>query len=806
MNRKINKKGVTVIKRPVFWILLAFVLGEVIAVFDLNIAVPCIVLAIIVIRKIIIKAYEDMGAFVVIFFTLIMGFMLMSNEITTRNHIYDLKENTVIVQGKIYKIENTAFGTNIYLKGVEMENGEKSVSVKRIFINTEKIPNVKIGNIIKVRGKLRQFEEAANKGNFDSRKYYLSLGFYGKIEAGTIEIINSDYSGIRQGLYELRMEIIERLEKLCSDNNGIFSIINNKNGIIGAIILGDKTDIDSDIKELYSVSGIAHILAISGLHISFVGMAIYRLLRRRFRFLFSAAVSIPVVLSFGIMSGFGISTIRAIIMFILKIIGEVLGRKYDAITAISLAGFVLLLQNPFVVCNSVFQMSFGAIIAIVLILPIVEEILNTDNKIIKVLSANFTISLVMNPILAWNYYELPTFSFLLNIVVVPLMSVVIVSSIVGIFCSCIMFGFGKVVIFPGCGILELYTFLCNIINKSSVASIVVGQPKVTIIIVYYAILLVVLFGLKNIRTKYTRAEKERNIIKKETGLVLEKKAKKERRIKGQNVKVRLACIVGFLLLNCLIYYIPNPGFYITFIDVGQGDGILIHGDNGMKVMVDGGSTSEKQVAKYCIVPYLKAEGIGTIDYSIITHTDKDHISGILEILENNNSNRIRIKNLVMPDINMKDDTYNELIEKAKLKKINVLYIKKGDTLSLGKTKIKCIYPETTTTASDKNDYCTVLSVKNKTSKILLTGDISKEIEEKIKDDIEENYTVLKVAHHGSNYSSSEKFLKKVNPKYSIISVGKNNSYGHPGNETMERLRKQGGVIYRTDEKGGITIR
>ena len=796
----------TVIKRPVFWILLAFVLGEVIAVFDLNIAVPCIVLAIIVIRKIIIKAYEDMGAFVVIFFTLIMGFMLMSNEITTRNHIYDLKENTVIVQGKIYKIENTAFGTNIYLKGVEVENGEKSVSVKRIFVNTEKIPNVKIGNIIKVRGKLRQFEEAANKGNFDSRKYYLSLGFYGKIEAGTIEIINSDYSGIRQGLYELRMEIIERLEKLCSDNNGIFSIINNKNGIIGAIILGDKTDLDSDIKELYSVSGIAHILAISGLHISFIGMAIYRLLRRRFRFLFSAAVSIPVVLSFGIMSGFGISTIRAIIMFILKIIGEVLGRKYDAITAISLAGLVLLVQNPFVVCNSGFQMSFGAIIAIVLILPIVEEILNTDNKIIKVLSANFTISLVMNPILAWNYYELPTFSFLLNIVVVPLMSVVIVSSIVGIFCSCIMFGFGKVVIFPGCGILELYTFLCNIINKSSVASIVVGQPKVTIIIVYYAILLVVLFGLKNIRTKYTRAEKERNIIKKETGLVLEKKAKKERRIKGQNVKLRLACIVGFLLLNCLIYYIPNPGFYITFINVGQGDGILIHGDNGTKVMVDGGSTSEKQVAKNCIVPYLKAEGIGTIDYSIITHTDKDHISGILEILENNNSNRIRIKNLVMPDINMKDDTYNELIEKAKLKKINVLYIKKGDTLSLGKTKIKCIYPETTTTASDKNDYCTVLSVKNKTSKILLTGDISKEIEEKIKDDIEENYTVLKVAHHGSNYSSSEKFLKKVNPKYSIISVGKNNSYGHPGNETMERLRKQGGVIYRTDEKGGITIR
>ncbi len=796
----------TVIKRPVFWILLAFVLGEVIAVFDLNIAVPCIVLAIIVIRKIIIKAYEDMGAFVVIFFTLIMGFMLMSNEITTRNHIYDLKENTVIVQGKIYKIENTAFGTNIYLKGVEVENGEKSVSVKRIFVNTEKIPNVKIGNIIKVRGKLRQFEEAANKGNFDSRKYYLSLGFYGKIEAGTIEVINSEYSGIRQGLYELRMEIIERLEKLCSDNKGIFSIINNKNGIIGAIILGDKTDLDSDIKELYSVSGIAHILAISGLHISFIGMAIYRLLRRRFRFLFSAAVSIPVVLSFGIMSGFGISTIRAIIMFILKIIGEVLGRKYDAITAISLAGLVLLVQNPFVVCNSGFQMSFGAIIAIVLILPIVEEILNTDNKIIKVLSANFTISLVMNPILAWNYYELPTFSFLLNIVVVPLMSVVIVSSIVGIFCSCIMFGFGKVVIFPGCGILELYTFLCNIINKSSVASIVVGQPKVTIIIVYYAILLVVLFGLKNIRTKYTRAEKERNIIKKETGLVLEKKAKKERRIKGQNVKLRLACIVGFLLLNCLIYYIPNPGFYITFINVGQGDGILIHGDNGTKVMVDGGSTSEKQVAKNCIVPYLKAEGIGTIDYSIITHTDKDHISGILEILENNNSNRIRIKNLVMPDINMKDDTYNELIEKAKLKKINVLYIKKGDTLSLGKTKIKCIYPETTTTASDKNDYCTVLSVKNKTSKILLTGDISKEIEEKIKDDIEENYTVLKVAHHGSNYSSSEKFLKKVNPKYSIISVGKNNSYGHPGNETMERLRKQGGVIYRTDEKGGITIR
>lgn len=790
--------------------LLAFVLGEVITVlfrYSIILIIVFLVAGIIAVtlllKKVIKKMRENLGIFVVTFLFFMTGIFLLNKALINRDNIYELRDCSAVVMGNVDKIESNTYGFNLYLKNVNITAKDKEFRTENILVTLSEKPEVKIGNKVSFKGKIIQLENAANKGNFDTKNYYMSLGIYVKASCNRIEIVESDYSIVKDGLYNLREKIALKLENICRGNTGLLSVINEKNGIISAIILGDRTDLDKEIKELYSASGIAHILAISGLHISFIGITVYNLLRKRFRFLFSAIISACIVVSFGIMSGFGIATIRAAAMFILKIIGEVLGRKYDSLTAISLAGLILLIKNPFVIYNSGFQMSFGAITAIVIVCPNIKYILGFKNKIIDMFIFNFTINLIMNPIIGWHYFELPTFSFLLNLVVVPLMSLVIGSSILGaagVFISKIM---GKILILPASLILEFYTFLCRVTEKIPVSTVIIGQPKITTLVIYYGVVFISIIILVRIRRGYEKNEKDRLIIREETGLVLENKEKKSRRKKIADRKLRTAYAIIFMILNIMIYYVPDRPFYITFLSVGQGDGIFIHTDNGSNILIDGGSTTEKQVAKNRITPYLKSQGIRKIDYSIITHTDSDHISGIVEMLESNNS--VQIKNLVLPDINIRDENTEEILGLAIARGVNVLYIKNGDYLKFGKTNFKCINPDNSLLADDKNDNSTVLELQNGQFSALLTGDISEKVESGLAKKINKKFTVLKVAHHGSKYSSCQEFLKKVNPAYAIISVGEGNSYGHPGIETLERLNVQGSIVYRTDISGGITI-
>ncbi len=762
-----------------------------------------IIIVILLLKKVIKKMRENLSIFVVAFLFFLTGIFLLNRALIIRDRIYELEDSNAIVVGYVEKIETNTYGYNLYLKNVKIAVKDKENRCKNILVTVSEKPQLKIGNKISINGKITQLENAANKGNFDTKNYYMSLGIYAKVSLNHMQIIESDYSFIKNSLYNLREKIVSKLEDICTGNSGLFSVINEKNGIISAIILGDKTELDKEIKELYSTSGIAHILAISGLHISFIGIAIYNLLRKRHGFLFSSTISTCVIVAFVIMSGLGIATIRAAAMFILKIMGEVLGRKYDSLTAISLAGLILLIKNPFVIYNSGFQMSFGAIIAIIIVYPKIKYILGIKNKIIDMLVLNFTINLIMNPIIGWHYFELSTFSFLLNLIVVPLMSLVISSSVLGVVGAFISRTIGKILILPASIILEFYTFLCKISAKNPISTVIIGQPKIITLLVYYGILLISVLILVRIRRGYEEDEKNRLIIRKETGQVFEKKENKNRRKKLVDRKAWISYSVMFLILNVMIYHAPYRPFYITFLSVGQGDGIFIHADNGSNIMIDGGSSTEKQIAKNRITPYLKSQGIRKIDYSIITHTDSDHISGILEMLESENS--VQIKNLVLPDINIEDENTEEILELALAKGVNVLYIKNGDYLEFGKTNLRCINPNETSLADDKNDNSTVLEIQNGQFNALLTGDISENVESDIAKKINKKFTVLKVAHHGSKYSSCQEFLEKVDPIYAIISVGEGNSYGHPGSETLERLNMQGSKVYRTDISGGITI-
>lgn len=785
-------------KRPIFVLLLVFVLGEVIAVLKLNIAVFIPVILIMVIIKIITKKHA--GVFVVIFLFISLGFLNTNNKMLQRDVAWKLGNIDGEGQGSVDKILKTQYGYNVYLKNALINNRECG----NIIAYFQSEPDLKIGNKIYLKGKIQQFEVARNKGNFDSKKYYLSIGITTKIAVKEYYVSDDNYDFLRDKLCTLREYVVGMFSKLCDTNGKDKWLYGNKAGIFSAILMGDKTELDQEIKDLYSLSGIAHILAISGLHISLIGMFLYSLLRKRFSFATSSALTIAVVTLFAITSGMGIATIRAFVMFILKLIGEILGRKYDYITAISLSALILLADNPFIIINSGFQMSFCAMITITIIWPKVVYLINIKSQIANSIVFSLCIGIFMNPVIAYNYFQLPTYSFMLNIIVVPLLGIVVISAIAGSGMGFLSVLMGKTALTPGCLILEVYTFLCENVLKIPGAVIVVGKPTIKIIVLYYMVIVFFLFCFTLVRKNYEKDCNIKEMIDENGKKVISSQIilKKQRKF---DFKIRLAVVGISILSGFFIYYTPSKGLDIQFMDVGQGDGIFIKADDGTTITIDGGSSDVKNVAKYRMIPCIKASGTGGIDYAVITHADKDHISGIEEILNMNTENGLTIRNLVMPHVSYEDEAYDELLTAAKTKGIQVLYIKEGDTMKLGKVEIKCIHPDGKYISDNRNDYSTVLSLKYENFSALFTGDIPAEIEKSIINKIDNNYTILKVAHHGSKYSSDMEFLKKVMPAYSVISVGEDNSYGHPGTETINKLKSLNSKILRTDLSGEIEI-
>ena len=274
----------------------------------------------------------------------------------------------------------------------------------------------------------------------------------------------------------------------------------------------------------------------------------------------------------------------------------------------------------------------------------------------------------------------------------------------------------------------------------------------------------------------------------------------------------------FLIIAVLLLFILLPKkdktFNISFLDIGQGDCIVMRSESGKVYMIDGGSSSKKNIGKYIITPYLKYYGITKIDYCIITHSDSDHVSGIIEILEQKHGDKIEIDNFLLPDPDdtLKDDTYKQILQLAGNNCKKVSYIKRFDMIKDGKLNLVCVHPESGYMAESANAYSTVISITHGSDSILLTGDLEKDGEKQVLDILNqsnyafpESYTILKAAHHGSKNSTSEEFLQRINPDMTIISCGKNNRYGHPHDELLNRLEKINTAVLRTDIDGAIIL-
>ena len=269
----------------------------------------------------------------------------------------------------------------------------------------------------------------------------------------------------------------------------------------------------------------------------------------------------------------------------------------------------------------------------------------------------------------------------------------------------------------------------------------------------------------------------------------------------------LSGISGIMLilgLGILIYH-PSGNLQITCLDIGQGDCISIQLPQGQNFLIDGGSSNKKNIARYQILPFLKNRGIGVIDAILISHTDNDHISGVLELFDymRTHLTSVRVKNLILPEWTQPDDAYQQLVDKAQAAGVNVQKGRKGEQIALGKASLRFLSPDRGTAGTDANEDGMVVELIYGGFEGLFTGDIGTETEKKLLPELED-VDFLKVGHHGSRYSTCQEFLDVVRPELAVVSCSATNTYGHPSGETIERLEDSGAKIWYTMKEGAVT--
>lgn len=719
-----------------------------------------------------------------------------------RFHVEEEKRTAIVVKaeqelqvelwGRVDWVKETQYGYVLTLSQTELRSKEDSEEMEgiKLYAYIADAGLIMPGDWIRANGIMKEFKQARNPGEFDSRAYYHSLGFHSALDITEVMLVREAAFPVYRYLIKLREAFQKTFEDICTPE---------ANGIYQAMLLGEKSELDAEVKELYSEGGISHVLAISGLHIAVIGMGLYRILRKLGGFRFSGLLSGVVMTLYVMLTGSGVSACRAGSMFVIQLCSFVCRRSYDMLSGAALACIVILWENPMYLFHSGCQLSFGAVFAIGMVYPVLVEVTQAKHSLYKAFLSSISVSFVTFPILAWNFYEISPYSILLNLIVIPCMTLVMLSGILGGLAGLwhthpIGLWAGRFFIALGQNILNLYEWLCESMKLIPGSRIITGKPELWVIGMYYALLVMgVLILIRKVSNKSAtnrKAGKKVVVWKGVTGNVLS--------------------LIGVLvILTGLLCLRIQTGLFVCFIDVSQGDGIYIETPEHMKILVDGGSTDKKNLYEDTLLPFLKSQGVSKLDYAIISHPDEDHVSGLKELLR---EGRIEVKELIMPGIraDMQDEAYLELIALAKQNGSEVRFISEGDSMRYGELQLICLYPYEGLYTNDRNEYSTVLEVSYGDFDMLLTGDIGERAEQYIveyltKTGKEKKYEVLKVAHHGSKGSSSEVFLEAVSPQMAVISCGVNNRYGHPHENVIERLDKHGNEIMRTDLQGAVVI-
>lgn len=633
--------------------------------------------------------------------------------------VYDKSETKF--KGIVYKKKINNDKTAFYIKGKE-----------KIVINyyQELLEDINLGDEISVSGKIKVPSNNTVPNQFNYKRYLLNNNIFYTVTAKSVTKTANNTNVI----YYLKGKINERIDKITYANE-----------YLKIFILGDTSSLDEETSKSYQQNGVSHLFSISGMHISlFAAIILYVMKRISYNNYYNYSIVISFLIFYSLLVGSSPSVIRSLTMYILFAINKLFNLKIKNLDIMCFVLTIMLIINPYCLYNISFQYSYLISFSLVLFS---YKLKNIKNKIMKSLYTSFISFLVSFPICIYNFYQVNVFSIILNIFLIPFVSIIIFPL------SLVCFIIPKLSV-----ILNIFTsilqFVSLTIYKYKIGQIVFSKPSIIIVLIYYILIYLFIYNKKNI-------------------------------------------YLLIIIVSHKLYPLIDSSFTVTYLDVGQGDSIFIkYPHNQGNILIDTGGivNSDYQVAINKTIPYLKSFGVTKLDYLILTHGDYDHM-GDSNVLVNN----FKVKNVVFNcgPINTLEKELNKLLKEKQIPSYYCI-----NKISIKNNKLEFL---NTKHYDNENDNSNVIYTNYNNYRFLFMGDagLSKEKDILKKYNLE-SIDFLKVGHHGSNTSSSEEFITNIHPKYSLISVGKNNKYGHPKESVLEVLSNS--KVYRTDLNGSIEIK
>ena len=744
----------------------------------------------------------------------------------------------------MYKIRVESINNNSKFKNTDLYLGA----------NNKLNINLKYGDKIQIQGAYIEPETARNYKGFDYSKYLRTLKIYGTVKAEKIKIIesNNTQNSISLPLNNVKFSDISNFLSLISKelkpsnirdflfttSNNLFLKIKenldknlsteNANLLLG-ILFGYTEGISDETKEAFKQSNISHILAVSGMHISYIILAITQIATKSCGKRIAPKITIIFIIVYMFITNFTPSVTRAGIMGIVVLLAKITHNKNDIWTSISISLLIILIWNPYLITNAGVLLSYGGTIGIIVFqksINLVFQKLKEKSKILKyknnkilekvldyiqdTLAVSISAQIVIAPIMIQMFNTFGITFFITNLLVSFIIGPIIIIGFLFIFFSFLYKHFLQVFIlntvlkliynilkFSIEKLLVILTGVAKLGEILPLSSINVITLPIWLIVVYYILILIVNQKLKILNKKQLTAFEKRLINWK--NLI-------RHRIRKNKSKI-IVLITVIVMAFCAVKMVPKD-LKIYFVDVGQGDCTLITTPRGKHIFIDGGGSETYDVGKNTLLPYLLDRGITKIDYVMISHFDSDHVKAILTILK-----EIKVEKVIICKQYENSENYTEFLRIIKDKNIFVKQVQKGDRINIEKNlSFDILFPITDELIAENslNNNSIVAKLNYKNVSMLFTGDIEETAEEKLVELYGESNvlksTILKVAHHGSKTSTTQEFLELVSPKIALIGVGKNNLYGHPNVDVLSRLENLNTKIYRTDEMGELTIK
>ena len=711
-----------------------------------------------------------------------------------------------------YVLEKNISNSNRFEYIVCTKNFDKYKCIKDIKFKMYSESDFEIGDKIYFKGSYTEGEGRRNYKGFNYKNYLKGKQIYGIFNVNDTEYIKKIGN-------ENNFNVL--ISKIKLKFNSILRNIYDEKiyGFMQSLLLGNKLNLNKDIKELFQETSISHVLAISGMHVGIILVWIDNLLEKvvknkRGKYIFE----IIFLCFFYIITGMQVSCFRSVLFNVLSIVNILKYDKNDISKNVITTYLLLILMNIYNVINIGLYLSFLSSISIMVFNNFFSKFFRKlkifKTEIVVSLSAQFLILPIM--IYSFNFFS---FNFIITNILVSLCIGIIlkigyVTLILGFFCSYskmfFVFKIFEVInyLLVKCVtvVLEILFKILELISKIKILNINFRTPSFISVLLWYVIICFIIYNFRKNKFKYYKFIKSRGRRKK----VVERKniIKFYNKVdKVNNFFISFIIILIFILItNTICVNLSQNGFIIYFIDVGQGDCTLIKTNRNKTILIDSGegTSSKSDKGKNVIYPYLLDRGIKQIDYLILSHFDSDHAGGSIYLLEN-----LDVKNVIIGIQNEDSYLYRKIIELVNENNINLIVIDNPQILKIDDVYFDFIWPikDKLIHENKLNNNSLVFRVIYKDIKIMFTGDIEipaeKEIVNVYKNTGKSNKNrlssdILKLAHHGSDTSTTIEYLELVNPKIALIGVGKNNSFNHPSEDVIERLLEKKIKIYRTD--------